>query len=291
MEIVTRYARLREDNKNKVKKGARLHGIPKLEDANKAGTKESAECTLIVTEGDSAKALAVAGLSVVGRDLYGVYPVRGKFLNVRDATEKRMAENQEILELKRILGLQSGADYAAPEGRATLRYGRVMLMTDQDADGSHIKGLFINFVHVLWPSLVHHNGFLLEFVTPLIKASKGKQTHSFFSLAEFRAWPEDRAGWRIKYYKGLGTSSSAEAREYFSNLERHVKVRSPLVLSCVGLTKHATRNSSGLPRRTMRPLSWPLASWTGQWRRTSASGGWSSTIPRSLWTARRRGRR
>ncbi len=124
MEIVTRYARLREDNKNKVKKGARLHGIPKLEDANKAGTKESAECTLIVTEGDSAKALAVAGLSVVGRDLYGVYPVRGKFLNVRDATEKRMAENQEILELKRILGLQSGADYAALPTSITIPAGQ-----------------------------------------------------------------------------------------------------------------------------------------------------------------------
>jgi DNA topoisomerase-2 len=223
VEVVTRYARLREDNKNKVKKGARLHGIPKLEDANKAGSKESANCTLIVTEGDSAKALAVAGLSVVGRDLYGVYPVRGKFLNVRDATEKRMSENQEIMELKRILGLQSGADYATAEGRASLRYGRVMLMTDQDADGSHIKGLFINFVHVLWPSLVQHNDFLLEFVTPLIKASKGKQTRSFFSLAEYKAWPEDRTGWKTKYYKGLGTSSSAEAREYFSNLDKHVK--------------------------------------------------------------------
>jgi DNA topoisomerase-2 len=149
--------------------------------------------------------------------------VRGKFLNVRDATAKRMSENKEIVELKRILGLQSDADYSTPEGRASLRYGKVMLMTDQDADGSHIKGLFINFVHVLWPSLFRHSGFLLEFVTPLIKASKGKQSKWFFSLSEYRAWTEDRAGWRIKYYKGLGTSSSQEAREYFSNLERHVK--------------------------------------------------------------------
>ena len=223
IDLVSKYARLREDNKTRVKKGVRIVGIPKLEDANKAGTKEAHLCTLIVTEGDSAKALAVAGLSVVGRDFYGVYPVRGKFLNVRDAAQKRMSENKEIVELKRILGLQSGADYSTEEGRSTLRYGKVMLMTDQDADGSHIKGLFINFVHVLWPSLFRHNGFLLEFVTPLIKATKGKASTWFFSLSEYRAWTEDRAGWRIKYYKGLGTSSSQEAREYFSNLERHVK--------------------------------------------------------------------
>ena len=51
-------------------------GIPKLDDANDAGTKASEDCTLILTEGDSAKALAVAGLSVVGRNRYGVFPLR-----------------------------------------------------------------------------------------------------------------------------------------------------------------------------------------------------------------------
>lgn len=69
-------------------KHSRLRGIPKLDDANNAGTKNSRDCTLIVTEGDSAKALAMAGLGVVGRDKYGVFPLRGKLLNVRDATHK-----------------------------------------------------------------------------------------------------------------------------------------------------------------------------------------------------------
>lgn len=54
-------------------------GIPKLEDANDAGTKDSSSCTLILTEGDSAKTLAVAGLGVVGRDRYGVFPLRGTY--------------------------------------------------------------------------------------------------------------------------------------------------------------------------------------------------------------------
>ena len=61
-------------------------GIDKLEDANEAGTKTADMCTLILTEGDSAKSLAMAGLEVVGRDRYGVFPLKGKLLNVRDAT-------------------------------------------------------------------------------------------------------------------------------------------------------------------------------------------------------------
>lgn len=82
--------------------------IPKLEDANDAGSKHSKNCTLILTEGDSAKALAVAGLGVVGRDRYGVFPLRGKLLNVRDASATQVSNNEEIQNLKKILGLQHG---------------------------------------------------------------------------------------------------------------------------------------------------------------------------------------
>lgn len=71
-------------------------GIPKLEDANDAGTAKSVDCTLILTEGDSAKTLAVSGLGVIGRDRYGVFPLRGKLLNVREATTKQLLENAEI---------------------------------------------------------------------------------------------------------------------------------------------------------------------------------------------------
>ena len=67
-------------------KSARLFGIEKLDDANEAGRKHSQECTLILTEGDSAKSLVMAAIDVIGRDRYGVYPLRGKLLNVRDAS-------------------------------------------------------------------------------------------------------------------------------------------------------------------------------------------------------------
>ncbi|TNN65299.1 DNA topoisomerase 2-alpha [Liparis tanakae] len=142
-------------------KHSKIKGVPKLDDANNAGGKDSIRCTLILTEGDSAKTLAVSGLGVIGRDNYGVFPLRGKMLNVREATLK------------------------------------------QDQDGSHIKGLLINFIHHNWPSLLRHN-FLEEFITPIIKDSQ--QNHK---------------SWRTKYYKGLGTSTSQEAKEYFSDMQRH----------------------------------------------------------------------
>lgn len=74
-------------------KHSKIRGIPKLDDANDAGGRNSKQCTLILTEGDSAKTLAVSGLSVVGRDQYGVFPLRGKLLNVRDASHKQVFKN------------------------------------------------------------------------------------------------------------------------------------------------------------------------------------------------------
>lgn len=118
VDVVTRSWRLREENARlrsvgATTQGKRLIGIPKLEDANKAGTKEAPQCTLIITEGDSAKALAVAGLSVVGRDYYGVYPLRGKFLNVRDVSHERVSDNKEVAELKKIIGLRDGNGFVS----------------------------------------------------------------------------------------------------------------------------------------------------------------------------------
>jgi len=99
-------------------------------------------------------------------------------------------------------------------------------MADQDHDGSHIKGLVINFVHHFWPSLLDVPGFLQQFITPIVKATKGKKSYTFFTIPEYEEWRErtgDSAlkGYSIKYYKGLGTSTSSEAKEYFGNLDKH----------------------------------------------------------------------
>ena len=218
-DLVLMMSKFKEQSELKKTDGARkskITGIPKLDDANAAGTMNSAKCTLIVTEGDSAKTLAVAGLSVVGREYYGVFPLRGKCKNVRDASVKQLVANQEFSDLKKILGLQQEKVYTS---LSELRYGRLMIMTDADNDGSHIKGLILNMIHYFWPSLLKLN-FVVSMVTPIIKASKGSESKSFFTDSTFRSWyGESRPGWKIKYYKGLGTSTSAEAREYFKQIK------------------------------------------------------------------------
>jgi DNA topoisomerase-2 len=213
-----------------------LLSIPKLEDAHHAGSNKSINCTLVLTEGDSAKALAVAGLEVIGRKQFGVFPLRGKFLNVRHASVDQLANNAEVKALISILGLDFDKEYDTLAQRKELRYGHVMLMTDQDTDGSHIKGLVINFFRHFWPKVLKpavdeplDKPFLSSFVTPLLKVVRkgNKETHSFYSMAEYNAWraslssPEELKQWNIKYYKGLGTSTPAEAKEYFSAFDKH----------------------------------------------------------------------
>ena len=74
----------------------------------------------------------VSGLAVVGRDRYGVFPLRGKLLNVRDATHKQIMDNAEISSIKQIMGLQQGKQY---DSTKSLRYGHLMIMTDQVRGG------------------------------------------------------------------------------------------------------------------------------------------------------------
>lgn len=149
VENILAYARFKQNRDLKKSSGVKkikLTGIPKLDDANRAGSKDSPKCTLILTEGDSAKSLAMSGLSVIGRDYYGVYPLKGKPLNVRDANHAAVMKNEEIKNVVDILGLKYDTVYNE-ENIKTLRYGHLMIMADQDHDGSHIKGLIINFIH------------------------------------------------------------------------------------------------------------------------------------------------
>jgi DNA topoisomerase-2 len=229
VDNIVRWVKFKEDEQmskaDKTSMARRLK-IPKLEDANLAGVRpHNKTCTLILTEGDSAKALVLSGLSVVGRDKYGVFPLRGKVLNVRDATNTQIMNNAEITNIKAILGLKHGKTYTDV---SELRYGKLMLMTDQDHDGSHIKGLLINFIDSMFPSLLDIPGFLLEFITPIIRCKhrRTKQEITFFTIPEYETWAEEHnrnSEWEPKYFKGLGTSDKADARKYFSQLEIHKK--------------------------------------------------------------------
>ena len=199
-------------------KSKSIRGIPKLDDANWAGTEKSKDCILILCEGDSAKTGIIAGLSSQDRNTIGVYPLKGKVMNVRGEKVAKITENKEIAEIKKILGLEAGKQYNnIQDVHINLRYSQVVFMTDQDLDGSHIKGLCINLFQNEWPTLTHIPGFIGFMNTPILKAKKGSQELKFYSDGEYEEWKthNNTNGWIIKYYKGLGTSTKKEFVEYF----------------------------------------------------------------------------
>ena len=216
-EIKTNKAVKRMDGQ----KTKTIRGIPKLVDANWAGTEKSNQTIIIFCEGDSAKAGIVSGLSSEDRNIIGVYPMKGKIMNVRGETKLKVSENKEITDIKKILGLEMDREYTTIEDvHKHLRYSKVMFMCDADLDGNHIKGLGINLFHSVWPSLIKIPGFISFMSTPILKARKGNSELAFYNEGEYQAWKDKQEekslqNWKIKYYKGLGTSTGKEFREYF----------------------------------------------------------------------------
>ena len=223
MEAALQLTEVKENKAAKKTDGTKsksIRGIPKLDDANWAGTDKSKDCIIIFCEGDSAKTGVISGLSSEDRNTIGVYPLKGKVMNVRGEAVKKVSENKEITEIKKILGLETGKEYLSLDDvNKSLRYSKVVFMTDQDLDGSHIKGLCINLFQNEWLSLTKIPGFIGFMNTPILKARKGNQELKFYNDGEYEEWKKNNAdgtkGWNIKYYKGLGTSTKTEFREYF----------------------------------------------------------------------------
>lgn len=201
--------------------------IDKLEDAKWAGGRNSHKTSIFLTEGDSAKSFAVSGISVIGNQQYGVFPLKGKVLNVRNAGSAQIKKNKEFINIKAILGLKQGVKY---KNVSKLRYGSVIIMTDQDPDGSHIKGLIINMLEFFWPELLKIEGFIKAYNTPIVKTwKKGDKKKTslipFYSIIDYENWKKsckDLDKWEHKYYKGLGTSTGKEAKESFYHFENNL---------------------------------------------------------------------
>jgi len=222
---ITEFKENKELKKSDGKKQKSLKDLFKLDDAKDAGSSNSHNCRLILTEGDSAKNFAKEGLEIIGSKLYGVFPLRGKLLNVRNATVKQLIGNEEFVTLKRILGLKQGNEYKSVK---ELRYGGILILTDQDADGSHIKGLIINLIHYMWPSLILTDNFIQCLRTPLLKVfkksdKKMENPKIFYGLNEYKKWRDEELNLNVwtdaKYYKGLGTSTALEAKETFLDFD------------------------------------------------------------------------
>jgi DNA topoisomerase II len=205
------------------KQSGRVTDVKTLEDANWAGSKKSKECCLWIVEGDSARSLAISGFTVVGQDKHGVLSLRGKILNVRDASPKQLEKNKEFIAFKKALGLKQGVTY---KDASKLRYGMIRIMCDSDVDGVHLNSLVMNILATFWPDLLDvPDGFVHLFVTPLVQAiSPTGKIESFNTEHAYRNWKQitpnsDR--WHVKYYKGLGTWTAPQAKSMFAELSKH----------------------------------------------------------------------
>ena len=207
------------------RKSKKFKKIPGYDPANFAGTKKSLECTCIFTEGQSAKTYGVRGIEKgafgkEGRDWFGLFPLRGKLLNVRNAKVTTISKNAEISNAIHALGLKFGVDYTDDKNFATLNYGKVALLCDADVDGVHICGLLLNFFHTLFPSLLKRKKpYVVGMETPIVRVYESGGNHRLFyterEVKQYDANSTENKRRKRKYYKGLGTSNNAEVKETF----------------------------------------------------------------------------
>lgn len=232
VEFVIENAKNKEDasaKKSVTVSRAGLSRIDKFDAPAKNGTKGK-KPHLLITEGDSAKALVVAGLKT--RDFTGIYSLTGKIINPRGKPITKVMENKVVQDLCKILSIKPGEKYTKESAEA-LPFSHLVIVADQDADGSHIAGLVINWLMDSVPTLLEAKpDFVKRFFTALIKATPTGRLASreeeiqFYTMQQYQKWEKENISmlnsWKIKYYKGLGTSTSAEARKYFQNYERHL---------------------------------------------------------------------
>lgn len=219
---VAKFKEEKELSKTDGKKKKNIEYIENFEDALWAGTAKSNKCTLILTEGLSAKASVMSAMKVLGNEKFGVFPLKGKLLNVRDKSLSNITQNKEIENIKKILGLEYKKVYNSIDD---LRYSKIKIITDADVDGIHIKGLIINFIDFYWPSIINLNNFVTCMATPILKATRDSKRNpeslEFYSQHDYEKWKteNDISKWKIKYYKGLGTNTKDEFISYCKRID------------------------------------------------------------------------
>jgi DNA topoisomerase-2 len=219
-EIIRNKEMIVMKNAEKVTRKTKVEG---LDPANKAGGKDGHLCSLFICEGLSAKTYVVAGIDegvygLEGRDWFGILPVTGKVLNVRNSVATSIAANKVICKMIHAVGFKFGSDYSNPTIRKRLNYGRIIIIADADVDGIHIKGLIINFLHAMYPTLFEGDDpFCISMETPIARITrKGKDDLLFYDERRFNLWlSKQTKKVDVKYYKGLGTTRAEDVPDTF----------------------------------------------------------------------------
>lgn len=171
--------------------------------------KDRAKCSLGIFEGMSA-------LSAVRKfrdpQVFGAFPLKGKFLNVSEMKNGDVIKNDEVVQLMASLGIKLG------EEPKDMRYNKILIYTDADPDGDSIAALLINFFNKYWPELVGE-GKVFKVMTPLVVAKKAKEIIPFYSADDYLKWEAKTktSGWNVEYKKGLAALEDAEYREIIHN--------------------------------------------------------------------------